>query len=185
MHARQLQFPLLNLHLFDIRTFRISVNGSFFTRLGIGGVPFLLPLLYQTGLGYTPVQSGLLIVPQAIAAMGMKAILRKLLAGIGYKGVLISNTLAIGLLLMIFTTIHLHTPVVADCGHCFLLRSLHQPAIHNHEHAGLRRYRRAGRFKRELDCEHHAADVDQLWRGLRRIDDGVLCAGYGVLRFGC
>jgi EmrB/QacA subfamily drug resistance transporter len=110
VHARQLQFPLLNLHLFDIRTFRISVNGSFFTRLGIGGVPFLLPLLYQTGLGYTPVQSGLLIVPQAIAAMGMKAILRKLLGGIGYKGVLISNTLAIGALLMIFTTIHLHTP---------------------------------------------------------------------------
>ena len=66
---------------------------------------------YQTGLGYTPVQSGLLIVPQAIAAMGMKAILRKLLGGIGYKGVLVSNTLAIGMLLMIFTTIHLHTSV--------------------------------------------------------------------------
>jgi len=111
VHARQLQFPLLNLRLFDIRTFRIATNGSFFTRLGIGGVPFLLPLLYQTGLGYTPVQSGLLIVPQAIAAIGMKAILRKLLAGIGYKGVLVSNTLAIGLLLMIFATIHLHTSV--------------------------------------------------------------------------
>jgi hypothetical protein len=99
------------LHLFDSRTFRISVNGSFFTRLGIGGVPFLLPLLYQTGLGYTPVQSGLLIVPQAIAALGMKVILRKLLAKIGYKGVLISNTLAIGLLLVTFTTIHRNTPV--------------------------------------------------------------------------
>jgi hypothetical protein len=111
VHARQLQFPLLNLRLFDIRTFRVATNGSFFTRLGIGGVPFLLPLLYQTGLGYTPVQSGLLIVPQAIAAMGMKAILRKLLAVIGYKGVLITNTLAIGSLLLVFTTIHLHSSV--------------------------------------------------------------------------
>ena len=111
VHARQLKFPLLNLHLFDIRSFRISVNGSFFTRLGIGGVPFLLPLLYQTGLGYTPVQSGLLIMPQAIAALGMKAILRKLLANIGYKGVLVSNTIAIGLLLLLFTTIHRDTSV--------------------------------------------------------------------------
>jgi len=110
-HARQLEFPLLNLRLFDTRTFRISTNGSFFTRLGIGGVPFLLPLLYQSGLGYTPVQSGMLIVPQALAALGMKAILRKLLANIGYKGVLIANTLAIGSLLMVFTTIHLHTPI--------------------------------------------------------------------------
>jgi MFS family permease len=111
VHARQLPFPLLKLHLFDIRTFRVAVNGSFFTRLGIGGVPFLLPLLYQTGLGFTPVQSGLLIVPQAIAAMGMKAILRKLMAAVGYKGVLISNTLAIGLMMILLTTIHLHTPV--------------------------------------------------------------------------
>jgi EmrB/QacA subfamily drug resistance transporter len=111
VHARQLKFPLLNLHLFDIRSFRISVNGSFFTRLGIGGVPFLLPLLYQTGLGYTPVQSGLLIMPQAIAALGMKAILRKLLASMGYKGVLVSNTIAIGLLLLLFTTIHRDTSV--------------------------------------------------------------------------
>ena len=111
VHARKLEFPLLNLRLFDIRTFRVAVNGSFFTRLGIGGVPFLLPLLYQTGLGYTPVQSGLLIVPQAIAAMGMKAILTRLLGKIGYKGVLVSNTLAIGLLLLTFATIHLHTSV--------------------------------------------------------------------------
>jgi EmrB/QacA subfamily drug resistance transporter len=111
VHARQLKFPLLNLHLFDIRSFRISTNGSFFTRLGIGGVPFLLPLLYQTGLGYTPVQSGLLIMPQAIAALGMKAILRKLLAILGYKGVLVSNTIAIGLLLLLFTTIHRDTSV--------------------------------------------------------------------------
>ena len=65
-------FPLLRLTLFRIRTFRASVSGSFFTRLGIGGIPFLLPLLYQVGLGFTPIQSGLLIMPQAIAAMSMK-----------------------------------------------------------------------------------------------------------------
>jgi hypothetical protein len=56
--AKSLAFPLLRLSLFKIRTFRAAVNGSFFTRLGIGGVPFLLPLLYQVGLGFTPVQSG-------------------------------------------------------------------------------------------------------------------------------
>src|ERR1700678_2743382 len=58
IHARTLPFPLLELKLFSIRTFRAAVSGSFFTRLGIGGVPFLLPLLYQVGLGFTPIQSG-------------------------------------------------------------------------------------------------------------------------------
>ena len=110
-HAKTLTFPLLDLKLFSIRTFRAAVYGSFFTRLGIGGVPFLLPLLYQVGLGFTPIQSGLLIMPQAIAALCMKVILRKLIAGIGYKWVLISNTMVIGLLLALFTTIGTATPV--------------------------------------------------------------------------
>jgi EmrB/QacA subfamily drug resistance transporter len=111
IRARELQFPLLQLKLFGIRTFRAAVNGGLFTRLGIGGVPFLLPLLYQTGLGYTPIQSGLLIMPQAIAAMSMKAIMKRLLSSIGYRGVLVSNTLIIGVLLALFTTIGAHTPV--------------------------------------------------------------------------
>jgi EmrB/QacA subfamily drug resistance transporter len=113
VHARSLPFPLLQLKLFSIRTFRAAVGGSFFTRLGIGGVPFLLPLLYQVGLGFTPIQSGLLIMPQALAAMSMKAIMPRLLSRVGYRGVLISNTVILGVLLMVFATIGLRTPVWA------------------------------------------------------------------------
>src|SRR5580693_3978499 len=51
--AARTRFPLLRLNLFRIRTFRSAVSGSFFTRLGIGGIPFLFPLLYQVGLGFT------------------------------------------------------------------------------------------------------------------------------------
>jgi EmrB/QacA subfamily drug resistance transporter len=111
LHARSLAFPLLQLKLFSIRTFRAAVSGGFFTRLGIGGVPFLLPLLYQVGLGFSPIQSGLLVMPQAIAAMSMKSIMPWLLSRVGYRGVLISNTLILGILLMVFATIGLHTPV--------------------------------------------------------------------------
>ncbi len=111
LHARQIAFPLLRLSLFRIRTFSAAVSGSFFTRLGIGGVPFLLPLLYQVGLGFTPIQSGLLIMPQALASMSTKFLLPKILNRIGYRGVLISNTVILGLLLLLFATIGLHTPV--------------------------------------------------------------------------
>jgi EmrB/QacA subfamily drug resistance transporter len=113
IHGRSIPFPLLQLRLFSIRTFRAAVSGSFFTRLGIGGVPFLLPLLYQVGLGFTPIQSGLLVMPQAIASMCMKAIMPGILRRVGYRGVLISNTLILGVLLMVFATIGLGTPVWA------------------------------------------------------------------------
>ena len=108
-------FPLLRLKLFSIRTFRAAVSGSFFTRLGIGEVPFLLPLLYQVGLGFTPIQSGLLVMPQAIAAMSMKTMMPRLLRKVGYRGVLISNTLILGVLLMVFATIGIGTPAWSLC----------------------------------------------------------------------
>src|SRR5277367_5603207 len=111
LHARQIAYPLLRLSLFRIRTFSASVSGSFFTRLGIGGVPFLLPLLYQVGLGFTPIQSGLLIMPQALASMSTKFLLPKILNRLGYRGVLISNTIVLGVLLLLFATIGSSTPV--------------------------------------------------------------------------
>ena len=103
-------YPLLQLSLFRIRTFAAAVSGSFFTRLGIGGVPFLLPLLYQEGLGLTPVQSGLLITPQAAAALTTKFFMPKLLERLGYRTILVSNTVILGLMLMLFATIGPATP---------------------------------------------------------------------------
>ena len=105
LHASHTAYPLLQMSLFRIRTFAAAVGGSFITRLGIGGVPFLLPLLYQVGLGFTPIQSGLLIMPQAAAAMSTKFLMPKILARVGYRGVLVSNTIILGILLMLFATI--------------------------------------------------------------------------------
>src|SRR5580658_3422601 len=111
LHATRTAHPMLQLFLFRIRTFRAAVVGSYVTRLGIGGIPFLIPLLYQVGLGFTPIQSGLLMMPQAIAAMTLKPTMPGILARFGYRAVLISNTLIIGLLIMLFATIGKGTPV--------------------------------------------------------------------------
>src|ERR1700730_9290524 len=103
--------PLLRLSLVRIRSFRVAVTGNLFTRLGIGGIPFLLPLLYQVGLGYSPIQSGLLILPQAFAAMSLKLTMPIILERFGYRRVLIVNTIAIGLVIFLFSTIDIGTPV--------------------------------------------------------------------------
>jgi EmrB/QacA subfamily drug resistance transporter len=111
VRATHTEFPLLRLTLFRIRTFRASVSGSFFTRLGIGGIPFLFPLLYQVGLGFTPIQSGLLMMPQAMAAMSLKMTMPGILKRLGYRNVLISNTMILGALIILFATIGPRTPV--------------------------------------------------------------------------
>lgn len=110
-HAQRSNEPLLPLNLFDIRTFRVSVVGGFVTRLGISGMPFLLPLLYQIGLGYAPWQAGLLTMPQAAAAIGMKLITPGILARFGHRAVLLVNTALIGMMIMVFSLVRPGTPV--------------------------------------------------------------------------
>jgi Na+/melibiose symporter-like transporter len=99
------------MNLFLLRTFRIAVSGSFVTRLGIGGVPFLLPLLYQVGLGLPAWKSGLLMMPAALGAMGMKMASAHILKRCGYRQVLVFNTLLIGATIAMFATVGPRTPL--------------------------------------------------------------------------
>ncbi|HAL40675.1 MAG TPA: MFS transporter [Polaromonas sp.] len=113
VHSNRTEYPLLRLALFRVRTFRVSVVGGFVTRLGLGGMPFLLPLLYQLGLGLPAWQSGLLMMPMAAAAMGMKLIAASILARYGYRKVLIVNTLMIGVTVTLFSFVVSGTPVLS------------------------------------------------------------------------
>jgi EmrB/QacA subfamily drug resistance transporter len=111
LHSVRARHPLLRLGLVRIRSFRVALTGNLFTRLGIGGIPFLLPLLYQVGLDFTPIQSGLLIMPQALAAMTLKLTMPLILRQFGYRKVLIANTIALGLMILLFSIIDAATPV--------------------------------------------------------------------------
>jgi EmrB/QacA subfamily drug resistance transporter len=111
LHARGTSYPLLRLDLFHIRTFRVAVVGNFITRIAAGGMPFLLPLLYQLGLGYSPVESGLLTLPQSITAMALKMAMPKILSRFGYRHVLLTNTIAMGALIAVFALVTRATPV--------------------------------------------------------------------------
>ncbi len=115
-HARQAKYPLLRLALFRVRTFRVSVAGGFITRLGVGGLPFLLPLLYQIGMGLPAWQSGLLMMPTAAAAMGMKLIAPKVLGRYGFRQVLVVNTLMIGLTICLFSLVTPSSPITLIVG---------------------------------------------------------------------
>jgi EmrB/QacA subfamily drug resistance transporter len=119
-HAVHAEFPLLRMALLRIRTFRAAVIGGFVTRIGIGGIPFLWPLLYQVGLGFTPIQSGLLMMPQAVAAMGLKLVVTGILTRFGYRVILISNTVILGILIVLFATIGAATPVWLIVAQCFV-----------------------------------------------------------------
>ena len=73
IHAWRTPAPILDLNLFRLLTFRASIFGGFLFRLGIGALPFLLPLLLQIGFHLTPFESGLITFTTALGSMFMKA----------------------------------------------------------------------------------------------------------------
>ncbi|MFI4890454.1 MAG: DHA2 family efflux MFS transporter permease subunit [Steroidobacterales bacterium] len=107
----RIDHPMLQLDLFRLRTFRASNVGSFVTRIGLGGIPFLLPLLYQVGFGFNAIESGLLIMPLPFAAMSLRFLIPRMLRRFGYRRVLIADTVMLGLTLALFATVTVHTPL--------------------------------------------------------------------------
>ena len=102
LHAGSRPDPLFNLDLFRIPSFRVGVLGNLFSRIGSGSMPFLLPLLLQLSLGYSPAQSGMTLIPVALAAMSVKRITTPLIRHFGYRHILVGNTLLVGLLMASF-----------------------------------------------------------------------------------
>lgn len=111
VHAARTQHPLLQLALLRLRTFRIAIGGGFVTRLGMSGMPFLLPLLYQLGLGLPAWQSGLMMMPSVAGAMLMKTLAGPILRTWGYRRVLVVNTVLIGLAIGLFARVDAGTPI--------------------------------------------------------------------------
>jgi EmrB/QacA subfamily drug resistance transporter len=92
-YARHKAAPILDLRLFRLSTFRASIAGGFLFRIGIGALPFLLPLLLQIGFALTPFQSGLITFTGAVGSLSMKAAVARVLKWFGYRPVLVYNSL--------------------------------------------------------------------------------------------
>jgi EmrB/QacA subfamily drug resistance transporter len=111
VHARRTPYPALDLALLRIPTFRASVVGGFVFRIGIGALPFLLPLLLQVGFGMTPFQSGLITFASAVGAMTMKMATARLLRWFGFRTVLVANTIISAGFLGVCAAFTANTPV--------------------------------------------------------------------------
>jgi EmrB/QacA subfamily drug resistance transporter len=96
LHSRRVAHPILDLTLFRIPSFALSLIGGLLFRIGVGATPFLLPLLFQVGFGMTPFQSGGITFAAAIGAIVMKFTAPPILRRYGFRNVLVWNTLIAG-----------------------------------------------------------------------------------------
>jgi len=100
-HAKSEKDAIYSRDLFQIRTYRIGMAGNLVCRLGIGGVPYLLPLLFQIAYQDSASLSGMLLAPMALAGVAVKPGFKFILSRFGYRKTLIRNTQILGFLILL------------------------------------------------------------------------------------
>lgn len=107
LHAKRLERagtkqPIVDLHLFKLPTFSISVLGGTLFRISVGGIPFLIPLLLQVGFGMSPIVSGFLTISLAIGSLSTKVVANRILRTYGFRKILLANTWICGFLTLAY-----------------------------------------------------------------------------------
>ena len=95
-HAHGREKPVLNLELLKVHTFRVNQTGASLVRMTIGAMPFLLPLLLQGGLGWTPLQAGAATMSSAVGSISARLGAQYFLRKYGFKAMMIVTAVACG-----------------------------------------------------------------------------------------
>lgn len=139
-HARRKDKPLLNISLFQVRTFRIAVLVGGMSRMVLGAVPVLLPLMLQMGLGFDAMQTGTITVFSGAGAVLMKTAAPRILRLLGFRRMMIGNGIALGILAMGLAAFTSATPQAIMMGYLLFfgfLRSLHFTGMNGLAYANL------------------------------------------------
>ncbi len=113
LHARRHPRPLLDFTLTRVRTFAIGVFAGSLFRIGIGAIPFLLPMMFQLGFGDTAAQSGAITFASSAGALVMKPVAQRALRWLGFRDTLIWNGVLSAILLAVCATFRPTWPAAA------------------------------------------------------------------------
>ncbi len=112
IHAKRTASPVLDFTLMRLPTLRASILGGFLFRLGIGALPFLLPLLMQVGFGLSPFRSGLVTFASAVGAMGMKTLAARIIRTFGFRNIMVINAVVSSVFLAACALFTVTTPLL-------------------------------------------------------------------------
>jgi MFS family permease len=101
---------LLDLSILRIRTYRTTIVGGSLLRAAINTTPFLLPLMFQLGMGMDAFRAGLLLLILFAGNLGMKVVTSSTLRRFGFRLTLLSSGLALVVLTLLIATFGPDTP---------------------------------------------------------------------------
>ncbi|MDH2925974.1 DHA2 family efflux MFS transporter permease subunit [Lonepinella koalarum] len=104
---------LIPLSLFQVRTYNLGSWSNLFIRLCGSGIPFLLPLMLQVSFQYSADYAGYMVTPIAISSLISKPFIRPLLKWLGYRKLLMINSLCMAVAVGLMCLLTINTPLWA------------------------------------------------------------------------
>ncbi len=123
-HAHTHEHALFRSKLFENKIYAIGILGNFFARLGGNALPFLLPLMLQVAFGFSPLITGLMMIPAVLGSLASKPIIRPIIQRFGYRRVLLVNTVLVGSCIASLALTTADTPLWLRTLHFFIFGML-------------------------------------------------------------
>ena len=103
--------PLLDLRIVGVRTYRVTALGGSIFRAVITAIPFLLPLFFQLGFGWTAAQAGLVVIALFAGNVGIKPATTPLMRRFGIRTVMLGSVIASAVCLVAMALLRDTTPL--------------------------------------------------------------------------
>jgi EmrB/QacA subfamily drug resistance transporter len=87
-HAKRTPRPMLDFRLLRVTTFRMSLLCGSLSRIAVGAMPFLMPMMFQLGFGLSAANSGMITFVSSVGSLGMRACGPWFLKRLGFRSVL-------------------------------------------------------------------------------------------------
>ncbi len=111
-HLLRTESPLVDLRTLRIPTFGNAMVGSSLIWLVIGAIPFLLPLLFQTVFGWSPIKSGALVLFVFVGNIAIKPLTTPMYSNYGFRRVLVAASVVLTLTTVGCALLTRDTPLV-------------------------------------------------------------------------
>jgi MFS family permease len=103
--------PLLDLRELRVRTYRVTALGGSIFRAVITAIPFLLPLFFQLGFGWSAAHAGLVVIALFAGNIGIKPVTTPLMRRYGIRTVMLGAVAASAGCLVGMAFLHRTTPL--------------------------------------------------------------------------
>ncbi|WP_312858199.1 MFS transporter [Pseudonocardia pini] len=110
-HLLRTRRPLVDLRVLGVHTLRTTAGAGSVFRAVITAVPFLLPLFFQLGFGWSAAQAGLVVIALFVGNVGIKPATTPLMRRFGARSVMVASVAASVAMLVAIAFLQAQTPL--------------------------------------------------------------------------